>query len=104
MFQFCPEIMNKKMSQVYKPVSNESKKSVSSTDFYVNERIQKVGKPLDLKAKLSLIGFALVSIWVLVTAYLNDSIFIDKIAISLFIITCVGVMRLMSGNITRESK
>ncbi len=96
--------MNKKMSQVYKLVSNEFKKSVSSTDFYVNERIQKVGKPLELKAKLSLIGFALVSIWVLVTAYLNESIFIDKIAISLFIITCLGVIRFMSGNITRESK
>ncbi|WP_115462897.1 hypothetical protein [Winogradskyella aurantiaca] len=92
------------MSQVYKLVSNEFKKSVSSTDFYVNERIQKVGKPLELKAKLSLIGFALVSIWVLVTAYLNESIFIDKIAISLFIITCLGVIRFMSGNITRESK
>ncbi len=96
--------MNKKMNQAFKPVSNESKKSVPVTDFYVNESIQKVKKPLDLRAKLSLIGFALVSIWVLVTAYLNDSIFIDKIAISLFIITCIGVIRLMSGNITRESK
>lgn len=64
---------------------------------------QKNETPQNLKPKLGIIIFAFVGIVVLTSAIMSDSVFVKHIGLSLFIITCLGLIHSRSGNIKKSS-